>query len=357
MPGTQVLEPAQYMDIRIRPCCDPFPGQGFKYKNISLICLKYAKIPPWHKAMEVPVMTLQQLRYIVTIVNCGSISEAAKQLFITQPSLSNSVKELEKEMGISIFNRSSRGIALSPEGTEFLSYARQVLEQAELLEQHYTGRKPLKRICSISTQHYAFAVNAFANVVSRQNTDSYEFTLRETRTYEIIDDVKNYRSELGILYINEFNRKVLEKLFKENGLVFHPLLQAGPHIFINVSHPLAGRKSVSIQELEPYPFLAFEQGEQNSFYFAEEVFSTREYKRIIKADDRATLLNLMVGLNGYTLCSGIICRELNGNEYTAVPLRTEDVMHIGYIKKKKIPISYIGEMYIRELEEYRKDIL
>ena len=175
-------------------------------------------------------MTLQQLRYIVTIVNCGSISEAAKQLFITQPRLSNSVKELEKEMGISIFNRSSRGIALSPEGTEFLSYARQVLEQAELLEQHYTGRKPLKRICSISTQHYAFAVNAFANVVSRQNTDSYEFTLRETRTYEIIDDVKNYRSELGILYINEFNRKVLEKLFKENGLVFHPLLQDGPHI-------------------------------------------------------------------------------------------------------------------------------
>lgn len=182
-------------------------------------------------------MTLQQLRYIVTIVNCGSISEAAKHLFITQPSLSNSVRELEKEMGISIFNRSSKGIALSSQGMEFLSYARQVLEQAELLEQHYTNKKPVKRICSISTQHYAFAVNAFANLVSCQNTDEYEFTLRETRTYEIIDDVKNYRSELGILYINDFNRKVLEKLFKESGLVFHPLFKASPHVFISVTHP------------------------------------------------------------------------------------------------------------------------
>ena len=193
-------------------------------------------------------MTLQQLRYIVTIVNCGSISEAAKHLFITQPSLSNSVRELEKEMGISIFNRSSKGIALSSQGMEFLSYARQVLEQAELLEQHYTNKKPVKRICSISTQHYAFAVNAFANLVSCQNTDEYEFTLRETRTYEIIDDVKNYRSELGILYINDFNRKVLEKLFKESGLVFHPLFKASPHVFISVTHPLSARNSVAIED-------------------------------------------------------------------------------------------------------------
>ena len=295
-------------------------------------------------------MTLQQLRYIVTIVNCGSISEAAKQLFITQPSLSNSVKELEKEMGISIFNRSSRGIALSPEGTEFLSYARQVLEQAELLEQHYTGRKPLKRICSISTQHYAFAVNAFANVVSRQNTDSYEFTLRETRTYEIIDDVKNYRSELGILYINEFNRKVLEKLFKENGLVFHPLLQADPHIFINVSHPLAGRKSVSIQELEPYPFLAFEQGEQNSFYFSEEILSTIPRKNVIYVRDRATLFNLLIGLNGYTICSGILNSNLNGDSIIAVPLETEESMLIGWIANPRLHLSEFAKKYLEELE-------
>ena len=280
-------------------------------------------------------MTLQQLRYIVTIVNCGSISEAAKHLFITQPSLSNSVRELEKEMGISIFNRSSKGIALSSQGMEFLSYARQVLEQAELLEQHYTNKKPVKRICSISTQHYAFAVNAFANLVSCQNTDEYEFTLRETRTYEIIDDVKNYRSELGILYINDFNRKVLEKLFKESGLLFHPLFKA--------------RNSVAIEDLEDYPFLAFEQGEKNSFYFSEEILSTIPRKKVIYVSDRATLFNLLIGLNGYTICSGILNRNLNGDSIMAVPLETEENMVIGWIGDPRIHLSEFAGKYLEEL--------
>ena len=294
-------------------------------------------------------MTLQQLRYIVTIVNCGSISEAAKQLFITQPSLSNAVKELEKEMGISIFNRSSKGIALSSQGMEFLSYARQVLEQAELLEQHYTNKKPVKRICSISTQHYAFAVNAFANLVSCQNTDEYEFTLRETRTYEIIDDVKNYRSELGILYINDFNRKVLEKLFKESGLLFHPLFKASPHVFISVTHPLSARNSVAIEDLEDYPFLAFERGEKNSFYFSEEILSTIPRKKVIYVSDRATLFNLLIGLNGYTICSGILNRNLNGDSIMAVPLETEENMVIGWIGDPRIHLSEFAGKYLEEL--------
>ena len=294
-------------------------------------------------------MTLQQLRYIVTIVNCGSISEAAKQLFITQPSLSNSVRELEKEMGISIFNRSSKGIALSSQGMEFLSYARQVLEQAELLEQHYTNKKPVKRICSISTQHYAFAVNAFANLVSCQNTDEYEFTLRETRTYEIIDDVTNYRSELGILYINDFNRKVLEKLFKESGLLFHPLFKASPHVFISVTHPLSARDSVAIEDLEDSPFLAFEQGEKNSFYFSEEILSTIPRKKVIYVSDRATLFNLLIGLNGYTICSGILNRNLNGDSIMAVPLETEENMVIGWIGDPRIHLSEFAKKYLEEL--------
>ena len=195
-----------------------------------------------------------------------------------------------------------------------------------------------------------FLGHSFANVVSRQNTDSYEFTLRETRTYEIIDDVKNYRSELGILYINEFNRKVLEKLFKENGLVFHPLLQADPHIFINVSHPLAGRKSVSIQELEPYPFLAFEQGEQNSFYFSEEILSTIPRKKVIYVSDRATLFNLLIGLNGYTICSGIPNSNLNGDSIIAVPLETEESMLIGWIANPRLHLSEFAKKYLEELE-------
>ena len=203
-------------------------------------------------------------------------------------------------------------------------------------------------------QHYTFAVEAFIRLAGKFGMDEYEFAVHETKTFEVVDNVKRQKSELGIIYLNDFNRKALEKVLKDNELEFHEMFTCGIFVYLWKNHPLAGRTEIYFEELEEYPCLSFEQGEQNSFYFAEEVFSTREYKRIIKAADRATL---MVGLNGYTLCSGIICRELNGNEYTAVPLRTEDVMHIGYIKKKKIPISYIGEMYIRELEEYRKDIL
>nr|WP_314459330.1 LysR family transcriptional regulator [uncultured Clostridium sp.] len=295
-------------------------------------------------------MTLQQLRYIITIVNCGSISEAAKQLFITQPSLSSAVKELEQEYGITIFNRNPKGISLSLDGSEFLSYARQVLEQADLLEQHYLKKMPAKRICSISTQHYAFAVNAFVNLVERQDHDEYEFTLRETRTYEIIEDVKNFRSELGIVYLNDFNEKVLEKLFKDSGLIFHPLFEASPHVFISSSHPLSGHLSVTMEELKSYPFLAFEQGENNSFYFSEEILSTVPRKKIIYVSDRATLFNLLIGLNGYTICSGILNSNLNGDNIIAVPLITSEYMRIGWIENPRIHLSIFARNYLEELK-------
>ncbi len=295
-------------------------------------------------------MTLQQLRYIITIVNCGSISEAAKQLYITQPSLSNAVKELEQEYHISIFNRTSKGISLSPDGSEFLSYARQILEQTDLMEQHYLNKKPLKRICSISTQHYAFAVNAFVNLVSRQEHDEYEFTLRETRTYEIIEDVKNFRSELGILYLNDFNEKVMKKLFKESGLIFHPLFEASPHVFLSSSHPLSLREFVTMEDLKPFPFLAFEQGENNSFYFSEEILSTVPRKKIIYVSDRATLFNLLIGLNGYTICSGILNSNLNGDNIIAVPLGTSEHMRIGWITNPKVHLSSFAENYLAELK-------
>lgn len=295
-------------------------------------------------------MTLQQLRYIITIVNCGSISEAAKQLYITQPSLSNAVKELELEYGVSIFNRTSKGITLSSDGSEFLSYARQILEQTDLMEQHYLNKKPLKRICSISTQHYAFAVNAFVNLVSRQENDEYEFTLREARTHEIIEDVKNFRSELGILYMNDFNENVLSKLFKESGLIFHPLFVASPHVFISSSHPLSTKEFVTMTDLEEFPFLAFEQGEKNSFYFSEEILSTVPRKKIIYVSDRATLFNLLIGLNGYTICSGILNSNLNGDNIIAIPLHTKEYMRIGWIANPRVHLSIFAENYLEELK-------
>ncbi|MEN6327061.1 MAG: LysR family transcriptional regulator [Syntrophomonas sp.] len=295
-------------------------------------------------------MTLQQLRYIIKIVECGSISEAAKQLFISQPSLSNAVKELETELGIEIFFRTSKGISLSVDGREFLSYARQVIEQTELLEQRYLGKKPSKQLCSVSTQHYAFAVNAFVNLLKALDVDEYEFTLRETRTYEIIEDVKNLRSELGIIYLSDFNEKVLNKLLKENHLVFNPLFEADPHVFISSVHPLARAARVTLEDLDDYPFLAFEQGEYNSFYFSEEILSTVPHRKTIHVSDRATLFNLLIGLNGYTICTGVLSSDLNGDTIVSVPLATDERMRVGWIVNEQAHLSAIAMHYIAELK-------
>jgi DNA-binding transcriptional LysR family regulator len=296
-------------------------------------------------------MTLQQLKYIVKIVSCGSITKAANQLYVSQPSLSSAIRELETELDIEIFNRSSRGISLSADGTEFLSYARQVVEQAELLEQRYLNKKPSKRIGSISTQHYAFSVNAFSNLIAEFDLDEYEFTLRETRTYEIIEDVKNLKSEIGILYLNDFNEKVIRKLLKENNLLFTPLFTANAHVFISVAHPLSAKKKITLEDLKEYPCLSYEQGEYNSFYFAEEILSTISHKKDIIVSDRATLFNLLIGLNGYTLCSGILNSDLNGNDIIAVPLDSNEKMLIGWIMNAKTKLSFFTTNYIEELKK------
>ena len=296
-------------------------------------------------------MTLQQLRYALTIADCGSMNEAAKQLFISQPSLSETMKELENEIGLEIFLRSNRGIVITPEGEEFLGYARQVTEQYRLLQAKYIEKKTKEKF-SVSTQHYTFAVKAFVEMVKQVGMDEYEFAVHETKTHEVIDNVRNMKSEIGVLYLNDFNQQVMEKIFKENSLVFEELFTCDTFVYIWRNHPLADKKMISMKELEDYPCLAFEQGKNNSFYFAEEMKSTYEYKKIIKADDRATLLNLMVGLNGYTLCSGIINEELNGDDYIAIPLKETEKMRIGFIRHKGTKISPIGELYISELKKY-----
>jgi len=302
-------------------------------------------------------MTLTQLRYAITVANANSMSEAARTLFISQPSLSAAVKELEEETGIELFRRTNRGISLTPDGEEFIGYARQVVEQYELMENKYISKQQTKKKFSVSMQHYAFAVNAFVEMVKQFGMDEYEFAVRETRTFEVIEDVRNVKSEIGILYVNAFNRKVLEKLFHENGLEFHPLLDCHIYVYLWKGHPLAEKELISLEELEEYPCLAFDQGNNNSFYFAEEVLSTYDYKQLIRGNDRATLLNLMVGLNGYTLCSGIICEDLNGSDYCAVKLDSDEVMTIGYLVRKGSVISPLGRKYIDELARYKDKAL
>jgi DNA-binding transcriptional LysR family regulator len=298
------------------------------------------------------ILTLQQLRYVIEVAKQGSINEAAKRLFIAQPSLSNAIRDLEEELQIVIFERSNKGIRLSQEGVEFLSYARQVIEQAELLEARYLGTQPSRQHFSVSTQHYAFAVNAFVRLVQQYGQEEYELALRETKTYEIIEDVKSMRSEIGILYLNEFNRKVIHKLLKEARLQFTGLFTAKPHIFISSKNPLAKQPIVTIEQLQPYPYLSFDQGEYNSFHFAEEILSTMTRPKSIRVNDRATLFNLLIGLNGYTISTGVLSADLNGNEIVPVPLDLEESINVGWISHQDLSLSKLGLAYVQALQHF-----
>ena len=297
-------------------------------------------------------MTLQQLNYVVTVAETGTITGEAGKLYISQPSLTNAIHELEREMQIVIFNRTNKGISLSKEGDIFLGYARQVLEQAEILEDKYKGEGSGKKQFCVSTQHYSFAVNAFVDLIKKYGQEEYDFSLRETQTYEIIEDVAKMRSEIGILFLNDFNEKVITKILKSNELEFHDLFVAKPHVFISRRHPLADRQIITNEELESYPYLSFEQGEHNSFYFSEEIFSASERKKNIRVRDRATLFNLLIGLNGYTVCSGVIDKKLNGKDIIAVPLADESDMRIGYITHRKGMLSRLGTTYLDALSKY-----
>ena len=307
-------------------------------------------------------MTIQQLNYVITISEKGSLNKAAEVLYVTQPSLTSAVRELEKELGITLFNRGGKGVTLTNDGAEFIQYARQVVTQYDRLLEKYGKGGNLRKKFGISCQHYSFAVKSFVEMVKHFDTDEYEFAIRESKTRDVIEDVTTGKSEVGILYLSDFNRKAIGKFLKSSQLEFHPLIKCEPYVYLWKGHPLAKQKSIRLEELRDYPCLSFEQGPSGAFYFAEEILSTYDYIRTIKATDRATMLNLMVGLNGYTLCSGIICEELNGSDYVAVAFedKEEEVaagrMEIGYIVKQNMILSQMAEMYIAELEKYLQSI-
>jgi DNA-binding transcriptional LysR family regulator len=302
-------------------------------------------------------MTLQQIQYLIAISEAGSISKASEVLYISQPSLTSAVKEVENELGILIFNRTRRGVTLTNDGREFLMHARQLYSQYEALQERYSGTKGIRKKFSVSTQHYSFAVKAFVEMIKNSDTSKYEFAVMETKTREVISDVASNKSEIGILYLSDFNQNAVQRLLASGGLEFHPLIDCRAYVYLYKDHPLAGKKSIRFEELQDYPCVAFDQGDNGSFYFSEEILSEYEYARLIRTNDRATNLNLMVGLNGYTLCSGIICEELNGSDYIAVPYEEDDdhpnsIMHIGYITTANSVLSPMGERYIEALKMY-----
>lgn len=300
-------------------------------------------------------MTLQQLHYVLTVAETGSMNRAAEQLYVTQPTLTAAIAELETEIGQKIFNRTNRGVSLTSQGTRFLHYARQVYQQYEILEREYGSARETKRVFGVSTQHYSFVTKAFVETVKQFDTSQFDFAIRETRTMDVIRDVTGQRSSLGILFRSRHNKKVLSRILVENRLDFTPLINCHAFVYLWKGHPLAKEPAITMEQLRPYPCLSFEQGNQSSSYFAEEILSEREYPKSIHATDRATMLNLMIGLNGYTLCSGIICEELNGSDYAAIPYQEDREyqnaqMEIGYIKRKDTVLDEVGETFLRELE-------
>lgn len=307
-------------------------------------------------------MTLNQLYYAIAVSKENSLNEAAKKLFISQPSLTGAMHSLENELGFEIFTRSKTGVTLTPRGEEFIGYAKSVVEQYDILDAKFISKRGVKRVFGVSMQHYTFAVNAFIELTKEYGCDEYEFEVRETKTYDVIRNVKNQSSELGILYLSDYNRKVLTKVFAEAGVKFTPLFDCSIYAYLSKHNPLAIRKlkshrKIKLEELDEYPCLSFNQGEHNSLYYAEEVLSTRTYAKSIRVNDRATMLNLIKGMNGYTLCSGIICEDLNGDDYCAIKLDVPDKMTIGYISRKDSNISEMGQKYIEEVLKYKKNIL
>ena len=297
-------------------------------------------------------MKLQQLRYVVKVAECGSITEASRRLFVSQPSITASIRDLENEMGVHIFERTNKGVIVSEEGETFLGYARQVLDQADLLEGKYKGTSEQVPHFSVSCQHYSFAVNAFVDVIREFDAARYDFTLREEQTHEIIEDVAHMKSELGILYLSEHNREVIERMLAANELVFEGLFCAAPHVFVCADHPLADHASVTLEDLEDYPFLSYEQGSYNSFYYSEELTSTFERRKNIRVRDRATLFNLAMGLNGYTVCSGVISHELNGPGIISIPFDVDEYMEIGIITRKNTTLTRYGQAYIDAIRQH-----
>ncbi|MFJ4255228.1 LysR family transcriptional regulator [Microbacterium sp. NPDC090003] len=293
-------------------------------------------------------ITLQQLQYFVEVAAEGSISAAADLLYVSQPTMSAAMKDLESRAGRTLLLRSARGVTLTADGAEFLGYARQVTEQVELLEQRYLGRPPSRRLLGVSAQHYSFVIDAFVRMVKTSGAAEYEFSLRETRTWDIIEDVRTLRSEIGILYRNDFNRSVIDKLLRDSGLSFRPLFLADPHIFISRGNPLAARDRVTLDDLAGFPRLTFDQGANNSFYFAEEILSTLSTPQEIRVSDRATIFNLMIGLDGYTISTGIISDDLDPS-IAAIPLDIDERIEIGWIGHSAIPLTEQAQRYLDEL--------
>ena len=303
-------------------------------------------------------MTLQQINYLITIAESRSMNKAAEKLFIAQPTLTGVVRDVENELGIQIFHRTHKGVTATVEGEQFLSKIKRIYQQYEEVMEEYGEEMKFRRRFAVSMQHYSFAVKAFIEMAKHYDSSKFDLALRETATVNVIKDVSSLKSEIGIIYTCEANQRVINRLLRENELEFHSLIVCPASVYLARSHPLANEKELTFEQLDPYPCLSFEQENESEIYFAEEILIEHAYQKTVKATDRATMMNLMVGLNGYTLCSSIYSEKLSGDQFIVIPFKNADsahsTMNIGYITKKNNALSSMGKQFIDEVKRELK---
>jgi len=294
-------------------------------------------------------MTIQQCRYVLEIARCGSFSEAAKQLFIAQPSLSLSVKTLETELGIRLFERSGNGVFLTDDGAEFLKYATRICGNSDVVTQRYNINIPQKLY--IVTQHYDFIADIFCRFLQEVSPDRYRLAIREIETYHVIREVQTVSSDIGILAIKDTNLEIMNRYLGSRKLEFTKLLSVYPHVFLRKDHPLAGRQRLSLEELKDYPYVSYEQGEHNSDYFTEELMDDAYIDKHIGISDRATLMNVLLVTDAFTVGTGIMPSALNKGDIVSIPMDSDTPWHIGYILNKERKVSELTERFIRRLQD------
>lgn len=300
-------------------------------------------------------MTILQLKYVIAIANSRSFREAANRLFISQPALSSSIRELEEELDVHLFERTNKGIKVTEQGNEFLIYAKEAVSQYELIEDRYLNRDKEKKRFSVSMQHYVFAVHAFVSAVKEFNQSKYVYSVYETRTDEVLSNVKNLRSEIGVISYSASNEKVIKKLFREYHLKFVPLMVKDTYVYVWKEHPFANQKELSLEELEKYPCVSFDQSSESDYYLPEEALGDYDFNKLIKSTDRATTAELMSALNGYSIGTGNLIDSLVlKNGFVTIKLKEEDPLTIGYIVRENHALSDIGEKYIEELIKYKE---
>ena len=300
-------------------------------------------------------MNINQLKYVLEVAGSSSMREASTRLYISQPALSESIRELEEELGILIFERTNKGISLTDEGRDFVSYAKQAVGQYEILEDRYLAKDSGRERFSVSTQHYNFAIKAFTAVIRGMQPEKYTFSIHETKTKEVLDDVRSLKSEVGVVSFSGSNEAVIRKLFREYELEFTPLMRKETYVYVWKDHEFAGRKEISIEEMRKYPCISFDQSNDGRFYLTEEAMADYSFDKMIKSDDRATSMEIIAELGGYAIGSGMLSGEdaiLQG--LTAIKLKEEDPLTIGYLTRKGSKRSAYGSAYIEELLKYKE---